>query len=197
MAVPAGHRLREYGPWFVVVSDALWPAELHARISFRSCIGVHCWSLSSLLGRCYRERAGWIPILEASLTTDAELRHLDRCVELATEALEAGDEPFGSVLVAADGTVLAEDRNRPSPGGDSTRHPEDRAERGSYVGCIAELGVPPSPVRTLAIEDVVPGLTVQGPGAGPGRGGPRPHSPLGTTGKEDFVILLSVAVAES
>src|SRR5215210_7620740 len=80
MAVPAGHRLREYGPWFVVVSDALWPAELHARISFRSCIGVHCWSLSSLLGRCYRERAGWIPILEASLTTDAELRHLDRCV---------------------------------------------------------------------------------------------------------------------
>ena len=97
------------------------------------------------------------------MTTDAELRHLDRCVELATEALEAGDEPFGSVLVAADGTVLAEDRNRPSPGGDSTRHPEDRAERGSYVGCIAEFGVPPSPVRTLAIEDVTPGLTVQGP----------------------------------
>ena len=37
--------------------------------------------------------------------TDDELRHLRRCVELATEALEAGDEPFGSVLVAADGTV--------------------------------------------------------------------------------------------
>jgi hypothetical protein len=30
MTVPAGHRLREYSPWFVVVSDALWPAELHA-----------------------------------------------------------------------------------------------------------------------------------------------------------------------
>jgi hypothetical protein len=30
MAVPAGHRLREEWPWFVVVSDALWPAELHA-----------------------------------------------------------------------------------------------------------------------------------------------------------------------
>ncbi|MFB8005296.1 nucleoside deaminase [Nocardia sp. NPDC056000] len=52
-----------------------------------------------------------------------DLHYLERCVELATEALDAGDEPFGSVLVAADGTVLAEDRNRVS-GGDQTRHPE-------------------------------------------------------------------------
>ncbi|RNG38861.1 nucleoside deaminase [Streptomyces botrytidirepellens] len=51
------------------------------------------------------------------------MRHLRRCVELATEALDAGDEPFGSVLVAADGTVLAEDHNRVA-GGDHTRHPE-------------------------------------------------------------------------
>jgi tRNA(Arg) A34 adenosine deaminase TadA len=55
---------------------------------------------------------------------DAEdLRHLVRCVELAEEALNAGDEPFGSVLVDADGTVLAEDRYRVSAG-DDTRHPE-------------------------------------------------------------------------
>ncbi|MET9774057.1 nucleoside deaminase [Streptomyces sp. NPDC006367] len=54
---------------------------------------------------------------------DAELRYLRRCVELAAEALEAGDEPFGSVLVGADGTVLAEDRNRVASG-DLTRHPE-------------------------------------------------------------------------
>jgi tRNA(Arg) A34 adenosine deaminase TadA len=58
------------------------------------------------------------------MTTDEELRHLRRCVELAAEALEAGDEPFGSVLVAADGTVLAEDRNRVASLGDPTRHPE-------------------------------------------------------------------------
>ena len=38
--------------------------------------------------------------------------HLRRCVELAAEAVDAGDFPFGSVLVAADGRVLAEDRNR-------------------------------------------------------------------------------------
>ncbi|MCW2583624.1 MAG: nucleoside deaminase [Klenkia sp.] len=55
--------------------------------------------------------------------TDVDRTHLTRCVELATEALEAGDEPFGSLLVAADGTVLAEDRNRVA-GGDATRHPE-------------------------------------------------------------------------
>ncbi|MGG6269774.1 nucleoside deaminase [Leptolyngbya sp. AN03gr2] len=57
------------------------------------------------------------------MLTNIELQHLRRCVELATEALEAGDEPFGSVLVAADGTVLFEDRNRVGSG-DQTRHPE-------------------------------------------------------------------------
>ncbi|MBY6709307.1 nucleoside deaminase [Rhodococcus sp. BP-241] len=49
--------------------------------------------------------------------------HVRRCVALAREALDAGDEPFGSVLVDADGRVLFEDRNRVG-GGDSTRHPE-------------------------------------------------------------------------
>jgi tRNA(Arg) A34 adenosine deaminase TadA len=56
--------------------------------------------------------------------TEADLRHLRRCVELATEAVAAGDFPFGSVLVHADGTVLAEDRNREVTTGDPTRHPE-------------------------------------------------------------------------
>ncbi len=54
---------------------------------------------------------------------DRELPHLRRCVELAAEALAAGDEPFGSVLVDGDGVVRAEDRNRVA-GGDRTRHPE-------------------------------------------------------------------------
>lgn len=56
--------------------------------------------------------------------TDADVAHLRRCVELATEAVDAGDFPFGSVLVAADGTVLVEDRNREVTAGDPTRHPE-------------------------------------------------------------------------
>jgi tRNA(Arg) A34 adenosine deaminase TadA len=56
--------------------------------------------------------------------SDAEMRHLRRCVELAEEAIAAGDEPFGSVLVSGDGTVLREDRNRETTAGDQTRHPE-------------------------------------------------------------------------
>ena len=54
---------------------------------------------------------------------DRDLVHLRRCVELARAALDAGDEPFGSVLVGPDGHALAEDRNRVA-GGDRTRHPE-------------------------------------------------------------------------
>jgi tRNA(Arg) A34 adenosine deaminase TadA len=140
------------------------------------------------------------------MLNDAELRHLRRCIELAAEALEAGDEPFGSVLVAADGRVLAEDRNRVASG-DPTRHPELELARWAaanmtpaaratatvftsgehcpmcsaahgwaglgrivYVSSAAqladwltELGVPPSPVRSLPIGDVVPGLEVEGP----------------------------------
>lgn len=46
------------------------------------------------------------------MITDNDMMYLRRCVELATEALEAGDEPFGSVLVDGDGRVLHEDRNR-------------------------------------------------------------------------------------
>lgn len=143
---------------------------------------------------------------EANMPTEFDLRHLRRCVELATEALEAGDQPFGSVLVSGDGRVLAEDRNRVSSG-DPTRHPEfelarwaatnmtpeDRRTATVYTsgehcpmcsaahgwvglgrivyvssseqlaGWLAELGVSPSPVRPLAIREVVPGIMVEGP----------------------------------
>lgn len=57
------------------------------------------------------------------IITPADRVHLRRAVELAAEAVDAGDQPFGSVLVSADGEVLFEDRNRTSSG-DATRHPE-------------------------------------------------------------------------
>ncbi|KAI1109325.1 cytidine/deoxycytidylate deaminase [Nemania sp. NC0429] len=74
--------------------------------------------------------------------TQAELAHLRRTIELAAEALEAGDAPFGSVLTTGgrgnrgSGTaeeeeeeeegevVVREDRNRIATTGDATRHPE-------------------------------------------------------------------------
>jgi tRNA(Arg) A34 adenosine deaminase TadA len=59
--------------------------------------------------------------------SEEDLGRLRRCVVLAREALEAGDEPFGSLLISADGETLFEDRNRVKDGphgGDATRHPE-------------------------------------------------------------------------
>ncbi|MFF7952823.1 nucleoside deaminase [Streptomyces griseorubiginosus] len=137
---------------------------------------------------------------------DTELPYLRRCVELAEAALEAGDEPFGSVLVGADGEILAEDRNRVASG-DRTRHPEFELARWSaahlspqeraaatvytsgehcpmcaaahaWVGLgrivyvassrqlaewLGELGVPAPPVRTLPVDEIAPGVAVEGP----------------------------------
>jgi tRNA(Arg) A34 adenosine deaminase TadA len=50
--------------------------------------------------------------------SDTDRGHLD-----AADAVAAGDEPFGSVLVSADGERLFEDHNHVS-GGDQTQHPE-------------------------------------------------------------------------
>lgn len=57
------------------------------------------------------------------MVDETDLAHLRRCVELAELALSVGDEPFGSVLVDADGEVLFEDHNHVAAG-DETRHPE-------------------------------------------------------------------------
>ncbi|MEV6166868.1 nucleoside deaminase [Streptomyces sp. NPDC051954] len=137
---------------------------------------------------------------------DTELPYLRRCVELAAEALRAGDEPFGSVLVDAGGTAVAEDHNRVASG-DRTRHPEfelarwaaDRmtpqeraaatvytsgehcpmcAAAHAWVGLgrivyvasseqltswLAELDVPAPPVLPLPVNEVAPGVVVDGP----------------------------------
>jgi tRNA(Arg) A34 adenosine deaminase TadA len=68
---------------------------------------------------------------------DDDLRYLRRCVDLAAEALEAGDEPFGSLLVDAGGRVLFEDRNRVA-GGDRTRHPEFELARWAAANLTPE-----------------------------------------------------------
>lgn len=57
------------------------------------------------------------------MINEKDMAHLERCVALAKRGLEAGDEPFGSVLVSGEGEVLAEGRNHVA-GGDATQHPE-------------------------------------------------------------------------
>jgi tRNA(Arg) A34 adenosine deaminase TadA len=140
------------------------------------------------------------------MVDDADLAHLRRCVALARAALEAGDEPFGSVLVDAEGRIRFEDSNHVA-GGDATQHPEfaiarwaaehlspeERAAATVYtsgehcpmcaaahgwVGLgrivyasssaqlaswLAELGVPPAPVRALPVNEVSPNVPVAGP----------------------------------
>lgn len=137
---------------------------------------------------------------------DTDLRHLRTCVDLAREALDDGDEPFGSLLVSGSGEVLYADRNRVKDG-DGTRHPEfdiarwagghvPQAERAACTvytsgehcamcaaahawvglgrivyaasteqlsGWLSGWGVPPGPVVALAVNDVAPGIPVDGP----------------------------------
>ncbi|GAA5065417.1 tRNA(Arg) A34 adenosine deaminase TadA [Thermocatellispora tengchongensis] len=56
-------------------------------------------------------------------------RHLRRAVELAREAAERGDGPYGAVLVDAGGRVAAEARNAVAETGDVTTHAEIEAVR--------------------------------------------------------------------
>lgn len=58
------------------------------------------------------------------MISSADLKYLQRCVDLAREALAAGDAPFGSVLVDAAGHIMKEDRNRTVTDSDVTLHPE-------------------------------------------------------------------------
>jgi tRNA(Arg) A34 adenosine deaminase TadA len=141
------------------------------------------------------------------MITKTDLDHLSRCVELAAEAVDAGDEAFGSVLVGEDGNILFEDRNRIHTTGDGTRHPEFAIARWSAANmtpeararatvytsgehcpmCAAahgwvglgrivyasssdqlgawwdEMGLSGSPVRRIAIEEILTGTVVEGP----------------------------------
>ncbi|RAS86625.1 tRNA-specific adenosine deaminase [Priestia endophytica] len=57
------------------------------------------------------------------MITQQDKQYLKRCVGLAKKALEEGNEPFGSILVAKNGDILFEDHNCIS-NGDPTQHPE-------------------------------------------------------------------------
>ena len=56
------------------------------------------------------------------MLSNQDMAFLEMSVDMAEEAVQLGDEPFGSVLVL-DGRWLFRDHNRVS-GGDRTRHPE-------------------------------------------------------------------------
>ncbi|MGB3774276.1 MAG: nucleoside deaminase [Leeuwenhoekiella sp.] len=55
--------------------------------------------------------------------TNQDKKFFKHCLDLAEEALEAGDEPFGSILVNGDNKIIAEARNRINEK-NSLSHPE-------------------------------------------------------------------------
>ncbi|MEW1889471.1 MULTISPECIES: nucleoside deaminase [unclassified Streptomyces] len=63
------------------------------------------------------------------MTTTADHTLLRRAIALAAEARDTGNPPFGSLLAAPDGTVLAEDRNTTLTDHDITAHPELKLAR--------------------------------------------------------------------
>lgn len=75
--------------------------------------------------------------MTAAAISEHDRRFLRRCVDLAREALDDGDEPFGSVLVDASGAERFADRNRVA-GGDHTQHPEFAIARWSAANLTPE-----------------------------------------------------------
>ncbi|KJY40158.1 nucleoside deaminase [Streptomyces sp. NRRL S-495] len=61
--------------------------------------------------------------------TPADHALLRRAIALAAEARTLGNPPFGSLLAAQDGTVLAEERNTTRTDRDLTAHPELKLAR--------------------------------------------------------------------
>lgn len=72
----------------------------------------------------------WRGRIFEAMIDERDLQFLTRAVELADIGLQAGDDPFGSVLVSQSGAVLFEDHNHVA-GGDGTQHPEFNIARWS------------------------------------------------------------------
>ena len=70
------------------------------------------------------------PATDPSTTPSTDDRRwLARCVELASAARDAGDDPFGSVLVDGTGTLVGDARNTVVTDRDVTAHPELKLAR--------------------------------------------------------------------
>lgn len=74
--------------------------------------------------------------------SDNDLGQLRKCVDLAREALDDGDEPFGSILVDHTGTTVFTDRNRVKDG-DATQHPEFAVARWAVAHLSPRTGPAP------------------------------------------------------
>jgi tRNA(adenine34) deaminase len=72
-----------------------------------------------------------LPPLERELT-ERDTRFLERALGLAEEAVAAGQQPFGAVVVSAEGELLGEGRNTVLADLDPTAHGEVAAIRDAW-----------------------------------------------------------------
>ena len=106
------------------------------------------------------------------MTPDDE-KFLRHAVEIARRAGASGERPFGSLLAAADGTVLIEDHNTVVSESDITAHPELKlarwAARELAPDVAAELGLPkPALMPRIALQETCEPVTDPGRLAGVG-----------------------------
>ena len=74
---------------------------------------------------------------DATIVSEHDLGHLRRCVELARQARDRGDHPFGSVVVTADGRVV-EGLNTVVTRRDPTGHAEANVVREAAAQLAAD-----------------------------------------------------------
>jgi len=90
---------------------------------------------------------------------ETDARYLRRSLELARLARETGNEPFGSLLVGGDGTIVVEAENTVLTERDVTGHAEvnvvraacTRAERTGLAGHTLYASTEPCPMCAAAI----------------------------------------------
>jgi tRNA(adenine34) deaminase len=91
---------------------------------------------------------------------DPDQMFMARCVELAAEAIAAGETPF-ACLIARNGEIIVEATNRTIRDGDITRHAEMVAiseaqkilGRGRLKGCTLYTTVEPCPMCSFAVRE--------------------------------------------
>src|SRR5690625_8020214 len=96
------------------------PKVCHEMAKIRAGMGRSLYEVQ-MRSRAQKRQIRSIIMSSPTDITQTDREFLRKCVELAQTALQDGDEPFGSLLVDANGEVLFEDRNRVKIGRASCR----------------------------------------------------------------------------
>ena len=132
-----GEAARRAGCAFVGVATWVWDADALRRSGARA-VYPSTAALSADLGAALAEAAPG----KRALTVRAQGDLMEAALRQARGALDAGDLPVGAVIGRADGTVVAEGRNRTTTRGDRLWHAEtDALHRLAEAGALGEPGL--------------------------------------------------------